>query len=511
MDTENGVDGPAPPRPLRCARGAWWTISCQPSAENGGAWALRAAGLTVAPEAEASPQPDGNALAETPEDRGGRDFVPLGGAGARGRADAGPGAGDGAGPPPPGWAAARPWTAFPSRIRRNPGVDLYEELQIDPDVHVKRDGSPVVLLYSTHASESFLLSDTDWYYTDDDFRSTEPDESILSVAAEAAAVIEAGGFGVIHDTTLHDYPAYSGSYDRSMETIRKNLEAYPTIQITVDRTPRRVRRGRGRHALQAGRRGQREGRGADHDPHGLRPLRGPALSRLAREPALCAAAAAEGGKRCSRGCTGRCFFHSAITTCTPRTPSVLVEVGTEVNTLSEAQYSGTAARRDDPRGSERPCGIGAPRRGHTRVQKTKKRSFCTMHSRFRTRPFLISFLCTALALLFLVGILVVDAEGRRLSFNDTSPRAGACLPCGRHRGHAGQRLPARPADRRDGARARLALHRRLFLHPARAISRGGECVCVCRVKTAGGPARDCFAPVSRIAFEHIIRTQRCIR
>lgn len=44
-----------------------------------------------------------------------------------------------------------------------------------------------------------------------------------------------------------------------------------------------------------------------------------------------------------------------------------------------------------------------------------------MHSRFRTRPFLISFLCTALALLFLIGILVVDAEGRRLSFNDTSP------------------------------------------------------------------------------------------
>ena len=39
---------------------------------------------------------------------------------------------------------------------------------------------------------------------------------------------------MIHDTTLHDYPAYSGSYDRSMETIRKNLEAYPTIQITVD-------------------------------------------------------------------------------------------------------------------------------------------------------------------------------------------------------------------------------------------------------------------------------------
>ena len=44
-----------------------------------------------------------------------------------------------------------------------------------------------------------------------------------------------------------------------------------------------------------------------------------------------------------------------------------------------------------------------------------------MQSRFRARPFVISFLCTALALVFLTAMLVVDAEGRRLSFNDTSP------------------------------------------------------------------------------------------
>ncbi len=44
-----------------------------------------------------------------------------------------------------------------------------------------------------------------------------------------------------------------------------------------------------------------------------------------------------------------------------------------------------------------------------------------MRSRFQLRPFLISFLCTALVLTFLIGMLAVDAEGRRLSFNDTSP------------------------------------------------------------------------------------------
>lgn len=123
---------------------------------------------------------------------------------------------------------------FYVRDESESGVDLHEELQIDPDISVKRDGSPVVLLYSTHSCESFVLEDADWYYLDDDFRSIEPDENISSVAAEAAKVIEAGGFGVIHDTTVHDYPAFSGCYQRSMDTVMKNLEEHPTIQITVD-------------------------------------------------------------------------------------------------------------------------------------------------------------------------------------------------------------------------------------------------------------------------------------
>lgn len=44
-----------------------------------------------------------------------------------------------------------------------------------------------------------------------------------------------------------------------------------------------------------------------------------------------------------------------------------------------------------------------------------------MRDYFHSRPFVISFVSTALVLLLLIGVLVVDAEGRRLSFNDTSP------------------------------------------------------------------------------------------
>ncbi len=44
-----------------------------------------------------------------------------------------------------------------------------------------------------------------------------------------------------------------------------------------------------------------------------------------------------------------------------------------------------------------------------------------MRGRWITRPFLVSFCCTALALVFLIGMLVVDAEGRHMNFSDDSP------------------------------------------------------------------------------------------
>ncbi len=44
-----------------------------------------------------------------------------------------------------------------------------------------------------------------------------------------------------------------------------------------------------------------------------------------------------------------------------------------------------------------------------------------MRGRFSVRPFVISFLLTLLAALLILGILAVDTEGRRLSFNDDSP------------------------------------------------------------------------------------------
>ena len=57
---------------------------------------------------------------------------------------------------------------------------------------------------------------------------------MVSVGDAITEQLEAAGIGVIHDATIHDYPSYNGSYDRSAETVRKNLAQYPSIKVVLD-------------------------------------------------------------------------------------------------------------------------------------------------------------------------------------------------------------------------------------------------------------------------------------
>ena len=46
--------------------------------------------------------------------------------------------------------------------------------------------------------------------------------------------MEAAGLSVLHDSTLHDYPEYSGAYGRSLSTVEEYLRQYPTITFVLD-------------------------------------------------------------------------------------------------------------------------------------------------------------------------------------------------------------------------------------------------------------------------------------
>ena len=56
---------------------------------------------------------------------------------------------------------------------------------------------------------------------------------VYEVGGALKQALEAQGFGVVHDTTVND-TLYNGSYDRSWEVLQKNLAEHPGIQVTID-------------------------------------------------------------------------------------------------------------------------------------------------------------------------------------------------------------------------------------------------------------------------------------
>ncbi len=113
-------------------------------------------------------------------------------------------------------------------------IDIAKELSLKPDVCIKKSGEPQVLIYHTHTSESYLKKDEGFFYESYYPRSTDGSRNVTKVGEEIAKKLNEHGIVTIHDTTYHDSPTYKGSYSRSCKTIRENLDKYPSIQVTID-------------------------------------------------------------------------------------------------------------------------------------------------------------------------------------------------------------------------------------------------------------------------------------
>ena len=114
-------------------------------------------------------------------------------------------------------------------------ADTVEDiLEIPWGVYFEETLEPQVLIVHTHATESFERFDRDIYDIRNTWRSTDNNNNMVAVGDAMAQVLEENGIGVLHDTTQHDYPSYGGSYNRSAQSIKRYLEEYPTIKIVLD-------------------------------------------------------------------------------------------------------------------------------------------------------------------------------------------------------------------------------------------------------------------------------------
>lgn len=91
-----------------------------------------------------------------------------------------------------------------------------------------------LIIYHTHTCESYTPTQKYNYEQIGTYRTTDLNFTVSRVGEELTNYLNNYGYNVTHDKTYHDYPAYSGSYDRSMETIKKLLSNKPDTQMIID-------------------------------------------------------------------------------------------------------------------------------------------------------------------------------------------------------------------------------------------------------------------------------------
>lgn len=112
-------------------------------------------------------------------------------------------------------------------------VDVNEALKTPLSIDMNTDG-PKVLVIHTHATESYAREGSAFYDITASDRSTEPSENVIAAGNVFCDILNRHGIETVHDTALHDYPSFNGSYAHALSAIEDYLKRYPSIQMVFD-------------------------------------------------------------------------------------------------------------------------------------------------------------------------------------------------------------------------------------------------------------------------------------
>ena len=108
-------------------------------------------------------------------------------------------------------------------------LETPNRVTIDPEIT-----APQILLFHTHATESYEQYDSASFDTRNTWRDTDNESNMVAVGNVLAAGLEAAGLPVLHDKTQHDNPAYTGAYLRSTKTIKSYQENNLHLRVLLD-------------------------------------------------------------------------------------------------------------------------------------------------------------------------------------------------------------------------------------------------------------------------------------
>ena len=124
-----------------------------------------------------------------------------------------------------------------------PEEDVADKIKIETEkikeenadtIQMKGGDGPNVLIYHTHTTEAYRMTEEDQYKETTEWRTNDQSKSVVVLGDILAEELEKYGFNVIHDKTDHEPPKLATSYSRSLETMQKYLEQYDTLEVMID-------------------------------------------------------------------------------------------------------------------------------------------------------------------------------------------------------------------------------------------------------------------------------------
>lgn len=117
---------------------------------------------------------------------------------------------------------------------KTPDAEVLSIVEQGLNITLDDTTEPQVLIFHTHATECYEPADSATFDIRNTWRSTDNHVNMVAVGDALEKKLRDGGIGVIHDKTQHDYPSYNGAYERSAATINAYLKKYPSIKIALD-------------------------------------------------------------------------------------------------------------------------------------------------------------------------------------------------------------------------------------------------------------------------------------
>lgn len=117
-------------------------------------------------------------------------------------------------------------------VNNKTDINIKKLLDTKADLTVNKN-EPAVLIFHTHTTETYEILDRDFYAVGHRTRSSDKKINMVRVGEEIVKEIEGAGYKVIHDTEIHD-GTYNTAYAHSRKSVEAYLKEYPSIKIVLD-------------------------------------------------------------------------------------------------------------------------------------------------------------------------------------------------------------------------------------------------------------------------------------